>query len=190
MPVKKFIFKCIMFFRWIYVHLFAWIFYNKKYLSGRWFKDGVASLGWQWAYRDIRFRFHSLKHLTIPWPVAPENEVGPDISFHPDDLNNMNSFGCYFQTLDGHISIGKGSYIGPNVGLITTSHDPDNLDEHLPGKDVILGEECWIGMNSVILPGVKLGDKTIVGAGSVVNKSFEEGHCLIAGSPARKIKDI
>ena len=45
-------------------------------------------------------------------------------------------------------------------------------------------------MNSVILPGVVLGEKTIVGAGSVVTKSFLEGYCVIAGNPAKKIKDL
>lgn len=44
-------------------------------------------------------------------------------------------------------------------------------------------------MNAMILPGVKLGNNTIVGAGSVVTKSFE-GDCIIAGNPAKKIKDI
>jgi acetyltransferase-like isoleucine patch superfamily enzyme len=42
-------------------------------------------------------------------------------------------------------------------------------------------------MNAVILPGVTLGDHTIVGAGSVVTHSFPEGHCTIAGNPAKKI---
>ena len=45
-------------------------------------------------------------------------------------------------------------------------------------------------MNSVILPGVTVGTRTIVGAGSVVTKSFPEGNCVVAGNPAKKIKDL
>ena len=51
-------------------------------------------------------------------------------------------------------------------------------------------KNCWIGFNAVILPGVILGDNTIVGAGSIVTKSFESGHCVIAGNPAKIIKYI
>ncbi len=52
----------------------------------------------------------------------------------------------------------------------------------------MIGEKSWIGMNSMILPGVSLGPNTIVGAGSVVTKSFIDGNCIIAGNPARIIK--
>jgi acetyltransferase-like isoleucine patch superfamily enzyme len=45
-------------------------------------------------------------------------------------------------------------------------------------------------MNAVILPSVRLGDFTVVGAGSVVTKSFNEGYCIIAGNPATKIKSL
>ena len=90
--------------------------------------------------------------------------------------------------IDADIYIGKGSHVGPNVGLITTNHDPQNLDHHLPGKDINIGSNCWIGMNSIILPVVTLGDHTVVGAGSVVTKSFPEGPCVIAGNPAKVIK--
>lgn len=58
------------------------------------------------------------------------------------------------------------------------------------GKDVVIGSNCWIGMNAVILPGVVLGDRTIVGAGGIVTKSFPNGHCIIAGNPAKIIRTI
>ena len=45
-------------------------------------------------------------------------------------------------------------------------------------------------MNSVILPGVVLGDHTVVGAGSIVTKSFEDGYCVIAGNPAKVIRTL
>jgi len=76
------------------------------------------------------------------------------------------------------------------VGIITANHDPADLCRHLPGKPVELGECCWIGMNSVILPGVTLGPHTIVGAGSVVTHSFADGYCVIAGNPARLVRTL
>ena len=74
------------------------------------------------------------------------------------------------------------------MGLITTNHDVYNLNQHVEGKDIILKQKCWIGMNAVILPGVTLGPQTIVGAGSVVTHSFPNGHCIIAGVPAKVIR--
>ncbi|WP_049750424.1 acyltransferase [Thermosipho melanesiensis] len=71
-----------------------------------------------------------------------------------------------------------------------TNHNLSNLDEHPPEEDVIIGKNCWLGINSVILPGVILRPRTIVGAGSVVTKSFPEGNCIIAGNPAKLIKKL
>ncbi len=125
-----------------------------------------------------------------PFPFSSQSRIsGWDrIEFHPDDFNNFWHFGCYFQAIDAKIVIGRGTWIAPNVGIITTNHDPADLDRHRPGKDVVIGERCWIGMNSVLLPGVTLGPNTVVGAGSVVTKSFPDGNCVIAGSPARLVR--
>ena len=57
-------------------------------------------------------------------------------------------------------------------------------------KEVCIDDYCWIGMNVVILPGVHLGPRTIVGAGSVVTKSFPNGYCVIGGNPAKLIKEL
>jgi len=111
-----------------------------------------------------------------------------NILFHPDDLNNFQSPGTYFQNLHAKIVIGKGSYIGPNVGLITANHRLDDLDKHEPGRDIVLGERCWIGMNAVVMPGVILGNDTVVAAGSIVTKSFEDGAVIIGGVPAKILK--
>jgi len=98
--------------------------------------------------------------------------------------------GNYFLYRVEKIHIGHNTWIGPNVGIITQNHDLANLYHFQPPKDVIIGNGCWIGMNSVILPGIILGDHTIVGAGSVVTRSFPEGKIVIAGNPARLLKKI
>ncbi len=170
------------------------IHYDKKYISPKWFGGkgfGVGAVGWKWARYDWKNCKRLNVNTDVPWPVSPRIEVlNPrNIIFHPDDLNNFQSYGIYYQA-NGKIIIGHGTYIGPNVGLITRNHDLLDPNKHAAAKDIRLGEACWIGMNSMILPGVELGPHTVVGAGSVVTKSFHEGYCVIAGNPARLIKKL
>lgn len=164
------------------------LFFDPKYLRGKYFEKNY--IGWKWVWRSIWLQKILGFNRFVPWPVSPFIIISDpnNIFFDPDDINNFQGYGNYFQNFKGKIYIGKGTYIAPNVGIITANHNPYNLDEHLPGKDVIIGKKCWIGMNSVILPGVCLGDHTIVGAGSVVTKSFPDGNCIIAGNPARIIR--
>lgn len=61
---------------------------------------------------------------------------------------------------------------------MSSNHDLYDQRKYTFAK-VIIGNYSWIGMNSVVLPGVKLGTRTIVAAGSVVTKSFPEGFCVI-----------
>ncbi len=97
--------------------------------------------------------------------------------------------GCYIQAKN-KILIGDYTQISANVGLITANHDVYDLRKHIPSSGITIGRYCWLGMNVVVLPGVELGDFTIVGAGSVVTRSFQEGFCVIAGNPAKKIKEL
>lgn len=146
---------------------------------------------------DTRFylQFLFFKYLLginrdAPWPVhfssrlaVPERLKAGRCSY-PGDMP-----GCYIQAING-IEIGDYSIFAPGVGLISANHDPDHLDRHIPAPPIRIGNHCWIGMNTVVLPGVQLGDRTIVGAGSVVTQSFPEGHCIIAGNPARLIRKL
>jgi hypothetical protein len=162
-------------------------FFHRKYLQGRHFENGYA--GYLWCLKAIWQRNILRLGRTLPFPAALTVTISnfKNLHFHPDDLNNFQAGGTYFQNFKGIIKIGRGSYIAPNVGLITSNHDPNQIDKHLPGKTVEIGERCWIGMNAIILPGVVLGPNTIVGAGSVVTKSFPLGRVLIAGNPAKII---
>lgn len=94
--------------------------------------------------------------------------------------------GNYLQGAGG-LFFGNYVQLAPNVGILTSNHDL--YDQRLSvKKEVIIGDYCWIGMNSVVLPGVTLGTRTIVAAGSVVTKSFPDGFCVIGGTPAKIIK--
>ncbi|WP_297758811.1 DapH/DapD/GlmU-related protein [uncultured Shimia sp.] len=166
------------------------LFFDREYLKGRHFDEGLS--GYIWGFRSIWTR--NILRLAPPcrFPANHQATISNSdrIEFHPDDLNNFQSPGTYLQNFAGNIRLGHGTYIAPNVGIITANHDPANLNQHIEAKDVIIGESCWVGMNSIVLPGVTLGPRTIVGAGSVVTKSFPEGQCVIAGNPARVIKNL
>jgi hypothetical protein len=163
-------------------------FFDRKYLVGRHFEGGFS--GYIFAFRSAWQKNILRLGKPLPWPTILTCTVSnPDnISFHPDDLNNFQSPGTYFQNFTAKIIIGRGSYIAPNVGIITVNHQLDNLDQFDSGQDVVIGEKCWIGMNAVVLPGVMLGNGSIVAAGSVVTKSFPEERQVIGGVPARVLK--
>ncbi|MFW2342862.1 acyltransferase [Brevundimonas sp.] len=169
-------------------HFFIKLFFDSKYLTGRHFDGSLA--GYVWGVRAIWVRNILRLDRTYPFPVALGARISnPDnLTFHPDNLDNFQSPGLYLQNFSGHVTLGHGCYLAPNVGLITANHDPRHPDTHLPAEDVVVGEHCWIGMNSVILPGVVLGPRTVVGAGSVVTRPFPEGDCIVAGAPARVIR--
>lgn len=169
--------------------------YDKKYIDSKWFRDRkyrFMSSGWKWSVINNRQCRRAHVNQQAKYPVGAGCIISgnpSNIHFHPDELNNLQGTGCYFQTF-GNITIGRGVYIACNTGIITANHKISDLDSHEDAKDVVIGDYSWIGMNSVILPGVLLGPHTIVGAGSVVTHSFIEGNCVIAGNPAIIIRKL
>jgi len=166
------------------------LFFDKKYLTGRYFDPGFG--GYRLAFRSIWMKNILRLAPPQPWPTGLTCHISnaENIVFHPDDLNNFHSPGTYFQNFDGCIHIGRGTYIGPNVGIITANHTSSDLRTHEEGQDIAIGEKCWIGMNAVLLPGVELGPGTTVAAGSVVTKSFPSGNLVIGGVPAKVLKSL
>lgn len=96
--------------------------------------------------------------------------------------------GVYIQGT-GTLTIGNYTHVGQNSGILSGGH---NLYNHLEltKNHTRIGDYCWIGMNAIILPGVILGNHTIVAAGSVVTKPFPEGHVVIGGNPAKILKEL
>lgn len=99
---------------------------------------------------------------------------------------------CVFEGAGG-IFVGKGTIFAPNVTIYTRSHNFDIKLSALPFDNVMLtakvivGNYVWIGSNVIILPGVKVGDGAVIGAGSVVTKDVPEC-AVVAGNPAKVIK--
>jgi len=82
--------------------------------------------------------------------------------------------------------------IGPRVTLILSSDaNWSDLNKTIkPIRDkIVLKEHCWIGAGVIILPGIIIGKKSVIGAGSVVTKNVND-NTIVAGVPARKIRDI
>ena len=97
--------------------------------------------------------------------------------------------GCRFQD-QGGIYIGENSLIGHNVVLATLNHDinPNTRADLFP-KPIHIGKRVWVGSGSTVLPGVTIGDNSIVGAGSIVTKDVAPD-TIVAGNPAKFIKNL
>jgi len=99
---------------------------------------------------------------------------------------NVINFGCLFDGRKFHIRTGDDVSIGPEAAILTLGHDPQSPEFADRGGDVIIGNRVWIGYRALILPGVKIGEGAVVGAGAVVTKDVEP-FAIVAGNPARKI---
>lgn len=93
---------------------------------------------------------------------------------------------------EAEVTIGNNVFIGPNVSIFTACH-PIDPAERASGAEwaepVTIGKDVWIGGNTVILPGVSVGDGAVVGAGSVVTRDVPP-LTVAAGNPCRVIRGI
>jgi len=89
------------------------------------------------------------------------------------------------------IRIGSHALLGPAVQIYTALH-PLNAEQRRKeefGKPVEIGSDVWVGGGAIILPGVRIGSRSVIGAGSVVTRDIPEG-TLAAGNPCRVIREI
>lgn len=93
---------------------------------------------------------------------------------------------------DTHIYVGDYTMIGPNVTIATAGHPilPQLREKgYQYNMPVRIGRNCWIGAGAILLPGVTVGDNTVVGAGSVVTKELP-ADVVAVGNPCRVLRPI
>jgi maltose O-acetyltransferase len=89
------------------------------------------------------------------------------------------------------VRIGSYTLFGPAVQILTPMH-PLNAEQRRGkefGKPIEIGSDVWVGGGALILPGVRIGSRSVIGAGSVVTRDIPEG-TLAAGNPCRVIREI
>ncbi len=126
-------------------------------------------------------------NLLAKWPVHRTSRV---LSPHKVKLGVNSAPGLspngYIQAKNG-IIIGDNFRMGPNVGLISANHNLDNYDIWDNEKPIEIGNNVWIGMGAVVMPGIKIGDNVVIGANSVVNRDIPD-NSIAAGIPCRVVR--
>ena len=136
------------------------------------------------AFEDITGRDLDISSIVV-FPFRCD--LGFNVRIGKDVIVNYN---CTF--LDtAPITIGDHTKIGPDCHLVTAEHPLDHMERrthNVRRRPITVGEDCWLGANVTILPGVTVGDRCIIGAGSVVTHDVPDDSIYV-GNPARPIKE-
>lgn len=93
---------------------------------------------------------------------------------------------------DTHIYVGDHTMFGPNVTVATAGHPilPElRAQEYQYNAPVHIGKNCWLGAGVIIVPGITIGDNTVIGAGSIVTKDIP-ANVVAVGNPCRVLREI
>lgn len=93
---------------------------------------------------------------------------------------------------DTHIYVGDYTMLGPNVTVATAGHPilPELREQvYQYNSPVHIGRNCWIGAGVIIVPGITIGDNTVIGAGSVVTKNIPK-NVVAVGNPCKILREI
>ena len=130
-------------------------------------------------------------------------EIGENCYIEPPLHANWGGAHCHFGkcvyanfnlTLvdDSHIYVGDYTMIAPNVVISTAGHPilPELREKQYQyNMPVHIGRNCWIGAGALIMPGVTIGDNTVIGAGSVVTRDIP-ANVVAVGNPCRVLREI
>ena len=177
------------------------IFYNVV------FRKGYNTFYWKKQFKGFG------NNSKIAYPALLQNTQFIEIGHDTTILSNARIQNFYPKTGETIIKIGSSCFIGFNISLLNASRieigdnvlfasnvlvtsenhgmNPESdipyMDQTLSSQPVIIEDGCWIGEKVCIMPGVTIGRKSIIGAGSIVTKSIP-GYCIAVGNPAKVIK--
>lgn len=180
---------------------------KEKMLLGKWYDATDQELVKQRLNaKDLCFELNQIKPSNLEKRNSIINKL---LGYQPDNLELLSPFtcdygnniilgknvfinsNCYF--MDGaKITVGDNVFIGPSCGFYTANHPLDyqtrnqGIEQALP---ISIGNNVWLGGNVIVLPGVKIGDGCVIGAGSVVTKDIE-ANSVATGIPCNVIKKI
>jgi len=115
--------------------------------------------------------------------------------------NNCSTMNSIFNVISGTIHIGDNTILGHNCMLLTGTHNFKNgqrisllndfTEEETPksGRDIVIGQGCFIGSGVTVIGPVNIGDNVIIASGSVVTKDVLS-NCFVGGVPAKHLKDL
>lgn len=175
-----------------------WLIMNQVQTRPRWYIRMLAPL---YQHRGR----HSVIHRSVRMDTPPYRK------FSLGDYSVVESFSCInnavgdvligdhtriglHNTIIGPVKIGDNVNLAQGITVTALNHnfnDPSKrIDEQgVSTSAVNIGNDIWIGANAVILPGVSIGNHSVVAAGAVVTKDVP-AHTLVAGVPAKVIKEI
>lgn len=145
------------------------------------------------------------KYKNYPWPFnlishSSKASIKNELDLSKVEFNE--DFYCLFGNLKGGevylsnsyildyatIYFGNHITIGPDVKLITSSHSIENFNI-VNAQSIFIEDNVWLTMNIIVLPGVRIGENSVIGAGSVVANDIPP-NSLAAGNPAKVLKKI
>ena len=178
--------------------LVDWLIMNQVQTRPRWYVRMLAPL---YQHRGR----HSVIHCSVRMDTPPYRK------FSLGQYSVIESYSCInnavgdviigdhtrigmHNTIIGPVTIGNHVNLAQGITVTALNHNFDDTDKRIDEQGVsttpvIIGDDIWIGANAVVLPGVTIGNHSVVAAGAVVTKDVPT-HSIVAGVPAKIIKQI
>lgn len=178
--------------------LVDWLIMNQVQTRPRWYVRMLAPL---YQHRGRHSKIYSSVRMDTP----------PYRKFSLGNYSVVESFSCInnavgdviigdhtriglHNTVIGPVTIGSHVNLAQGITITALNHNFEDINQRIDDQGVstnpiIIGDDIWIGANAVVLPGVSIGNHSVVAAGAVVTKDVPP-HSLVAGVPAKIIKEI